>query len=143
MMSAFSATASREQQLSQAMAKGGLVSKSGQSCSHPGNVKGELRSRDRAQKKHTRKWESCSGGRCTAALNAGLVQVWASGSSRADVVSQTSLSRAHLSITNEGSVTEKKPERPTSLADRCCTYLWSGSKAELQDAGKEEMRQST
>lgn len=60
----------------------------------------------------------------------------------ADAVSWPSFYPAHISITNRGNVTEKKPKRPTGLTDKCGTYLSLGSKAKLQYAGKEKIKQT-
>lgn len=104
-----------------------------QSCSCSRNLKPELRSRDEAQKKYetqaspnrkaSHRVAAAMAG-CLKAVpnmgaNAGCMQVqgiWLF--HEADVVSQTSLDLAHVSITNRENVTEKKPKQPPSLVDK-------------------------
>lgn len=155
-MSPFSTTVSKGPQLSQGRAKEELFSTSVRSCSRPKNLKTELRNRDEAQKKHeTQAAPNRKAARRVVAAVAGCLRAVPSTGAdagwmqvrgvwlfhEADVVSRTSLYPARVSITNRGNVTEKKPKRPTGLMDKCCTYPSFRSKAELQDAGREQSGQ--
>lgn len=156
MMSPFSTTVSEGPQLSRGRAKEELFSTPVWSCSRPRNLKTELRNRDEARKKYETQAAPNRKAACgvVAAMAGCLRAVPSKGADagcmqvrdvwlfhEADVVSWTSLYPARVSITNGGTVTEKKPKRPTGLMDKCCTYLSFGRKANLQYAGREQTGQ--
>lgn len=151
MRSPFSTMVSEAPQLSQGRAKEELFSSPLQSCSHSRILKTELRSRDETWKKHETQGAPDRKGPCrVVAARAGWLRAvprrgWCrcgpSGFLMPDVVSQTPLYPARVSMTNGENVTEKKPKWPRGLVDKRCMYLSLGSKAELQYAGREQTEQ--